>query len=97
MLALSSLSDRPSEMIHITVTRAKMCELADLIKPLPLNEVIVSALLEHKGIKSEALKCVLAYEISDFANAIFLNLASYDIYVAQVEAITWANMVTESL
>ena len=127
MLALSSLSDRPSEMIHIAMTRAKMCELlaekagakslesffttglfsaldimmerelADLIKPLPLNEDIVSALLEHKGIKGEALKCVLAYEISDFTNATFQNISSYDIYVAQVEAITWANMVTESL
>ena len=127
MLALSSMSDRPSEMIHIAMTRAKMCELLadkagatpvesffttglfsaldimmerelqELIKPLPLNADIVSALLEHKGIKGEALKCVLAYEVSDFANATFQNLSSYDVYVAQIEAITWANMVKESL
>ena len=127
MFALSSMSDRPGEMIHIAMTRAKMCELlaekagakslepffttglfsaldimmerelADLIKPLPLNEDIVCALLERKGIKGEALKCVMAYEVSDFANATFQNLTAYDIYVAQVEAVTWANMVTESL
>ena len=127
MLALSTMSDRPDEMIHIAMTRAKMCELiaekagarqlepffttglfsaldilmerdlAEIIKPLPLNEEIISALLERKGIKGEALKCVLAYEVSDFANATFQNLGAYDIYVTQVEAITWANMVTESL
>ena len=127
ILALSSMSDRPSEIIHIAMTRAKMCalladkagatpvepffttglfsaldimmerDLQELIKPLPLNVDIVSALLEHKGIKGEALKCVLAYEISDFANARFQNLSSHDVYVAQIEAITWANMVKESL
>lgn len=127
MLALSSMADRPGEMIHMAMTRAKMCELladkaglkplepffttglfsaldimmerelAEIIAPLPLNEEIVSALLEHKGIKGEALKCVLAFEVSDFANATFQNLTARDIYVTQVEAITWANMVTESL
>jgi c-di-GMP phosphodiesterase len=127
MLALSSMSDRPGEMIHMAMTRAKMCELladkagikplepffttglfsaldimmerelAEIIAPLPLNVDIVSALLEHKGVKGEALTCVLAYEISDFASAKFLNLTADDIYVTHIEAITWANMVTESL
>lgn len=127
MLALSSMSDRPSEMIHMAMTRAKMCELladkagikplepffttglfssldilmerelAEIIAPLPLNSDIVSALLEHKGVKGEALACVLAYEVSDFARATFLDLTADDIYVTHIEALTWANMVTESL
>jgi EAL and modified HD-GYP domain-containing signal transduction protein len=127
MLALSSMSDRPSEMLHMAMTRSKMCELlaekagikpveaffttglfsaldimmerdlAEIIKPLPLNEDIVLALMEHKGVKGEALKCVLAYEVSDFANAAFQNLTANDIYVAHIEAISWANMVTEAL
>ncbi|MDQ1363065.1 MAG: hypothetical protein QG652_925 [Pseudomonadota bacterium] len=127
MLALSSMNDRPGEMIHIAMTRAKMCELlaekaglkplesfftvglfsaldimmerelAEIIAPLPLSEDVVSALLARQGIKGEAIQCVLAYEVADFANATFRNLSADDIYVAQIEAITWANMVTESL
>ncbi|MBI3186421.1 MAG: HDOD domain-containing protein [Gammaproteobacteria bacterium] len=127
MLALSSMSDRPGEMIHMAMTRAKMCELladkagikplepffttglfssldimmerelSEIIAPLPLSADIVAALLQHEGVKGEALTCVLAYEISDFESAKFLNLTADDIYVTHIEAITWANMVTESL
>ena len=127
MLALSSMSDRPSVMIHMAMTRAKMCELladkaglkplesffttglfssldimmerelAEIIAPLPLSADVVSALLQHEGVKGEALTCVLAYEISDFENVKFLDLTADDIYVTHIEAITWANMVTESL
>lgn len=127
MLALSSMADRPGEMIHMAMTRAKMCELmaekaglkplesfftaglfsaldimmerelAEIIKPLPLNEDIVAALLEHKGVLGEALTCVKAYEVGDFNHVSFQKLSAKDINVANVEAITWANMVTESL
>lgn len=127
MLALSNLSDRPSEMIHMSMTRAKMCELLaeftgnkplepfftcglfsaldimmerdlkDILAPLPLAEDIVSALLEYKGVKGEAVKCVKAYEVSDFENATFQNLSQGQIYTAHIDALTWANMVTEAL
>ena len=127
MMALSSLNDRPSEMIHMAMTRAKMCEimaekanqkplesyftvglfsaldilmereLSEIIEPLPLSEDIVLALTERKGVLGEALKCVLAYELADFANTRFQKLSTDDIFIANVEAITWANMVTESL
>jgi len=123
MMALASLDERPSEMIHLTMTRAKMCEilaekaglptlesfftvglfsaldilmereLNELIKPLPLGADIVAALLKHQGAYGEALKCVLAYEISDFDNVKFKALAKNDIMVANIEAVTWANMV----
>ena len=127
MLALSNLEDRPSEMMHLAMTRAKMCELlaekanqasqesyftvglfsaldilmerelVEVIKPLPLSEDVVDALLHKKGILGEALKCVLAYEVSDFENAQFQNLSPNDLFVANVEAVSWSNMVVDTL
>ena len=127
MLAMASLDDRPSEVIHIAMVRGKMCELLaeqinydqaemfftvglfsaldilmereipDLIKPLPLSEEVVSALLHRKGLLGEALNCVLAYEKSDFDNVTFQNLEGNDIFVANVEAVSWANMVVDTL
>ena len=125
MIALSKMEDRPSEMIHLAMTRGKMCEMlaekaglkplesfftvglfsaldilmerdiASIIEPLPLSEEVVSALLNREGTLGEALKCTLAYEVSDFDNANFQNLDENDFFVANVEAISWANMVME--
>ena len=127
MLALSKMDDRPSEMIHLAMTRAKMCEIladkarlkpqdtfftvglfsaldilmerdiAEVIEPLPLSQDVVDALLNKQGVMGEALKCVLAYELSDFDNAKFQNLEANDLFVANVEAVSWANMVIETL
>jgi EAL and modified HD-GYP domain-containing signal transduction protein len=127
MLALSRLDDRPPEMLHLAMTRGKMCELlaeaahrkpldafftvglfsaldilmereiADVIAPLPLNKEVVAALLEHRGVLGEALQCVKSYEVSDFDNARFLDLQSNDLFIANVEAVSWANMVVDSL
>jgi EAL and modified HD-GYP domain-containing signal transduction protein len=125
MIALASLDDRPSEMMHLSMTRAKMCEmlaekagmpslesyftvglfsaldilmereLTDLITPLPLDQEIVDALLKHEGDYGEALQCTLAYEVSDSDNARFKELSPNDIFVANVEAVSWANMVVD--
>jgi len=127
MMAMASLDDRPSEVIHIAMVRAKMCELLaeqanlgqtetfftvglfsaldilmereipELIGPLPLSEDVVDALLHRKGVLGEALNCVLAYEESDFDNVAFKGLESNDIFVANVEAVSWANMVVDTL
>jgi len=127
MMAMASLDDRPSEVIHIAMVRAKMCELLaeqanlgqtetfftvglfsaldilmereipELIGPLPLSEDVVDALLHRKGVLGEALNCVLAYEKSDFDNVAFKDLESNDIFVANVEAVSWANMVVDTL
>ncbi len=127
MLALSKLDDRPSEMLHMAMTRGKMCELlaekaqlkpvdayftvglfsaldilmereiADVIEPLPLSDEVVDALLEYKGPLGEALRCTKYYEVSDFDNAHFRGLEKNDLFVAFVEAVSWANMVVESL
>lgn len=125
MIALSRLDDRPSEMIRLAMTRAKMCEmlaekaglksmesyftaglfsaldilmerdLADVIKPLPLSEEIVVALLKHQGPIGEALQCVIAYELAEIETAQFNQLSADDIYIANVEAVSWANMVMD--
>ena len=71
--------------------------LARLIAPLPLSEDMVSALLEHEGEMGEALACVLAYEMTDWSNIHFQGLSKDDIRVANIEAITWANMLVDSL
>jgi c-di-GMP-related signal transduction protein len=127
MMAMASLEDRPSEVIHIAMVRGKMCELLaeqasldqaetyftvglfsaldilmerdipELIKPLPLSAEVVEALLHGKGTLGDALNCVLAYEKSDFDNVAFRDLESNDIYVANVEAVSWANMVVDTL
>ena len=126
LMALSSMDDRPSEILHLTMVRAKMCEilaekaglpepesfftvglfsgldilmereLVGLIKPLPLNQTIVDALLKHEGNCGEALACVLAYEVSDFEKTHFKSLTQDESFVANVEAVSWANMVVET-
>jgi EAL and modified HD-GYP domain-containing signal transduction protein len=125
MIALANLEERPSEMVHLAMTRAKMCEilaekaglpalesfftvglfsaldilmekeLTELISPLPLDQDIVDALLKHQGGYGEALQCVLAYEVSDFQQARFMDLSLHEIFVTNVEAVTWANMVVD--
>lgn len=125
MIALSQLDDRPSEMIRLAMTRAKMCEMlaekaglnaiesyftaglfsaldilmerdiSEVIKPLPLSEEIVAALLKRQGPIGEALQCAIAYELAEIETAQFNQLSADDIYVANVEAVSWANMVMD--
>ena len=127
MLAMNTLSDRPSEILRTAMTRAKMCELlADklgekaserfftvgmfsaldlllqrpleqLLKPLPLSNEIISALLQHDGILGKVLTCVMAYEISDWDSASLDSLEANDILIANVEAVTWANVLMDML
>lgn len=127
MMAMAKLDDRPSEMIHIAMTRGKMCELiaeqsnlgslesyftaglfsaldilmereiSKLIEPLPLSQEVASALLSREGSMGQAINCAIAFEMSNTENIKFENLSENDMFVAQVEAISWANMVMDSL
>ncbi len=127
MLALSTLNDRPSEILRTAMTRAKMCELLaeklgikpvesfftvgmfsaldlimqrplpKLLEPLPLSPDIVSALLYHKGQLGDALTCVMAYEVADWPNVQFGRLSTQEILVANIEAVTWANGIIDTL
>ena len=127
MLAMSSLDDRPSEILRTAMIRAKMCELiaeklnntnvesfftvglfsaldlllqrplAELLEPLPLNQEIVVALLDHKGILGKVLASVLAYEISDWENVNLEKIPSADMFIINIEAVTWAGAIVDTL
>ena len=68
-----------------------------LLKPLPISDELRSAVINKEGVMGEALTCTLAYETSDWENVKFQNLSDNDIYVANVEAVSWANMVMEMM
>ena len=72
-------------------------DLAELIKPLPLSEDMVDALLHRKGTLGEVLKCTLACEVSDFEDAKFQGLDANDVNAAKFESVNWSNMVMEAL
>jgi EAL and modified HD-GYP domain-containing signal transduction protein len=71
--------------------------LPKLLEPLPLSSEIVSALLYHKGKLGEALTCVMAYEVADWPNVEFAGLSTQDILITNIEAVTWANGILDSL
>lgn len=71
--------------------------LPKLLEPLPLSPEITSALLYHKGILGDVLTCVMAYEVADWPNVQFARLNTQDILVANIEAVTWANGIIDTL
>lgn len=71
--------------------------LQELLKPLPLSEDIVSALLKREGILGRVLSCVLAYEVSDWDNVHIDNLSTDDILIVNIEAVTWAGAIIDTL
>lgn len=71
--------------------------LPKLLELLSLSSEIISALLYHKGMLGEALTCVMAYELADWPNAEFAGLNTQDILITNIEAVTWANGIIDSL
>ena len=70
-------------------------DIKTIIAPLPLSDEVENALLKHEGILGEALKCALAYEVADFENISFQDLIQDDFFIANVEAVSWANMAMD--
>jgi len=70
-------------------------DIESVIAPLPLNDEVENALLKHEGLLGDALKCTLAYEIADFENIHFQKLTEEDFFIANVEAVSWANMAMD--
>lgn len=127
MLSMSSLSDRPSEILRTAMIRAKMCELLaekskereidryftvglfsaldlllqrplpKLLEPLPLGEDVLEGLLYHRGRLGDVLSCVMAYEISDWRNVKLSGLSTDEILISNIEAVTWANAIIDTL
>ena len=71
--------------------------LDSLVKPLPLSEEVMTALLERQGQLGEALVCALAYELGDFESCRFADLSTDDVVIANIEAVTWAGAILDSL
>lgn len=69
--------------------------LEKLLAPLPLSSDIVAALLQREGRLGEALACVMAYEIADWSNVRFSSLSPEEITEANLDAMTWANIIIE--
>ncbi|MFK5915749.1 MAG: HDOD domain-containing protein [Woeseiaceae bacterium] len=127
MLAMSSLDDRPSEILRTTMVRAKMCELMaeklnaqnlesyftvgmfsaldlllqrplpELLKPLPLSDEITSALISREGMLGKVLTSVIAYEVSDWDNVLIDDITADDVLIINIEAVTWAGVIIDTL
>lgn len=72
-------------------------ELAELIKPLPLSEEVISALLERKGVLGRILSCALACEVADFDYENDMEFQPRDFFAVNLEAIEWADAILETL
>jgi len=71
--------------------------LAEIVEKLPLNEEIISALLDFEGVRGEALRCSIACEQSELENICFGKLKFPNIYDAYLEAIAWSRRAAAGL
>ena len=71
--------------------------LEDLLIPLPLADSTIAALLNREGDLGAALNCVLAQEEGDWINIKFANLSTDELSNINIEAISWAEDVLESI
>jgi EAL and modified HD-GYP domain-containing signal transduction protein len=71
--------------------------ISDALAQLPLGDDIVFAILEHKGLGGEALRCVLGYERWDTGSIAFGNIDQTEIGNAYIESIAWATKVISNV
>ena len=64
---------------------------------LPLGDDITDAILKHKGIGGDALKCVFSYERWDTESISFGNIDRSDIGNTYIESIAWATKVMSNV
>ncbi|VAW97762.1 hypothetical protein MNBD_GAMMA21-2957 [hydrothermal vent metagenome] len=62
-----------------------------------MSKDVIDGLLYKKGLMGKVLTCVLAYEISDWENVSLEPLGTDEILVANIEAVTWSNMIMDTL
>lgn len=67
--------------------------LEDALDQLPLSEEISTAILHHKGLGGEALRCVIGYERWDTGSITFGSVDQSEIGNAYIESINWATKV----
>ena len=68
-------------------------ELEEIIKPLPLSENIVAALLEKKGSQGEILACALASEKDDFEFLSTMGFTPNELFSANIDSIQWVDEI----
>lgn len=71
--------------------------LEELLQELALSNDTKTALLEHKGVFGEALRCTLAMESSDYDLIVFDELTMEKLAEIYLEAISWADELTTNL
>lgn len=71
--------------------------LPDILAQLPLDGVVLAALLEHRGAAGAALRCAQAYENADWDGVGFAPLSPGQIREAYLEAVRWAQCASATL
>lgn len=71
--------------------------IEDAMSQLPLGEDIVVAILSHRGLGGEALRCVLGYEKWDTGAITFGSIDQSEIGNAYIESIAWATKVISNV
>lgn len=71
--------------------------LDELLKPLPLTNEILLALLQKTGIMGKVLSSVLAFEVSDWKNVDTGMISSEEMMIINIEAVTWAGAIIDTL
>ncbi len=69
----------------------------DALAQLPLGDDIIEAILHHRGLGGEALRCVLGYERWDTGSIAFRQANQADIGNAYIESIAWATKVMSNV
>lgn len=100
---LAEKSNAPNHETYFTVGLFSALDLLlqrpleELLGPLPLPEEVVAALMQRQGQLGKALRCVLAYEFSDWDDVRYDRLKNNEIFISYIEAFTWANAIIDTL
>ena len=71
--------------------------LPDVLASLPLADELTCALLNYEGILGETLRCVVAYEHSNWQDVGCAELSQQTITTAYLQAIAWADGIATQL
>ena len=71
--------------------------MAQALDLLPLSDEICDALIDYRGPLSEVLKCVLAYEQSDWHGVKLGNLSGTRIGDSYLDSVDWTRTHTSAL
>lgn len=93
---LAKCADLPNSDSYFTVGLFSALDvlmkqpLKSLLVSLPLHDDIKDAILQQQGLMGEALRCVVAYEASDWQNVSFQNVPGSQISKASYTAFVWS-------